>query len=57
MIDIDIVNRTINMEVSDEELEKRKAEFHWEFKGENYPRFLRLFAKNVGPMSKGGIWE
>ncbi len=57
MIDIDVAERQINMEVSDEELVKRKAEFHWEFEEEKYPRFLRLFAKNVGPMSKGGIWE
>ena len=57
MIDIDVAERQINMEVSDEELAKRKAEFHWEFEAEKYPRFLRLFAKNVGPMSKGGIWE
>lgn len=57
MINIDIPKRTINMEVSDEELAKRKAEFHWEFDADKYPRFLRLFVKNVGPMSKGGIWE
>lgn len=57
MIDIDIPNRTINMEVSDEELAKRKAEFHWEFDADKYPKYLRLFVKNVGPMSKGGIWE
>ena len=57
MIDIDIPNRKINMEVSDEELAKRKEEFHWEFQADNYPKFLRLFVKNVGPMSKGGIWE
>ena len=24
---------------------------------EKYPRFLRLFVKNVGSMAKGGIWE
>jgi dihydroxy-acid dehydratase len=57
IIDIDVAQRQINMEVSDEQLEKRKEEFHWEFEAEKYPRFLRLFAKNVGPMSKGGIWE
>ncbi|MBR6271327.1 MAG: dihydroxy-acid dehydratase [Lachnospiraceae bacterium] len=57
MIDIDVVGRSINMEVSDEELEERKKNFHWEFDADSYPRFLRLFVKNVGPMSKGGIWE
>ena len=47
----------MNVELTDEELAKRKAAFHWEFPAEKYPRFLRLFVKNVGSMAKGGIWE
>ena len=43
--------------LSEEELAARKARFHWEFPAEKYPRFLRLFVKNVGSMAKGGIWE
>ena len=43
--------------LSDEELAERKAAFHWEFPAHKYPRFLRLFVKNVGSMAKGGIWE
>ena len=43
--------------LSEEELAARKAKFHWEFPAEKYPRFLRLFVKNVGSMAKGGIWE
>lgn len=57
LIEIDVVKRTINVMLPDEELEKRKARFHWEFPAEKYPRFLRLFVKNVGSMAKGGIWE
>ena len=57
MISIDVEKRTMDVELSDEELAKRKASFHWEFPAEKYPRFLRLFVKNVGSMAKGGIWE
>ena len=44
MVEIDVARRSINMAVSDEELKKRAAEFHWEFKGTDYPRYLRLFS-------------
>ena len=57
IIEIDVAKRSINVELSDEELAQRKANFHWEFPAEKYPRFLRLFVKNVGSMAKGGIWE
>ncbi|MBO4411292.1 MAG: dihydroxy-acid dehydratase, partial [Lachnospiraceae bacterium] len=56
-IEIDVEKRTISVRIPDEEMAKRKAEFHWEFPFDEYPRFLRLFAKNVGSMAKGGIWE
>ncbi len=54
---IDIPSRKMDMLVSDEELEKRKAAFNWTFDGSKYPRFLNLFVKNVGSMAHGGIWE
>ena len=57
IITIDVAKRTMNVELSEEELTRRKSEFHWEFPAEKYPRFLRLFVKNVGSMAKGGIWE
>ena len=57
MICIDVAKRSMTVELSEEELAKRKAEFHWEFPAHKYPRFLRLFVKNVGSMAKGGIWE
>ncbi len=57
VITIDIPQRKINLEISDEEMKRREAEFDWKPDYAQYPRFLRLFAKNVGPMSRGGIWE
>ena len=57
IITIDVAKRTMNVELSDEELAERKAKFSWTFPAEKYPRFLRLFVKNVGSMAKGGIWE
>lgn len=57
MISIDIAARSINMEVDDEELARRKAAFSWKFDQSQYPRFLNLFVKNVGSMAHGGIWE
>ena len=57
MICIDVAKRSMTVELSDEELAQRKADFHWEFPADKYPRYLRLFVKNVGSMAKGGIWE
>ena len=57
IIEIDIKNRKLNMLVSDDEIQRRLNEFDWQFKGENYHRYLNLFVKNVGSMAKGGIWE
>ena len=57
IIEIDVEKRSIRVELSDEELNERKKNFSWTFPAEKYPRFLRLFVKNVGSMAKGGIWE
>ena len=57
MIEIDIPNRRIHLCITDQEIAARAEKFDWKPNYEQYPRFLRLFAKNVGPMSKGGIWE
>ncbi len=56
-IEIDIPARKICVNISEAEMEKRRKEFSWKFKEEEYPRYLRLFVKNVGSMAKGGIWE
>ncbi len=57
VVEIDVTKRTINMLISDEELEKRRKNFSWTFPKNDYPRYLNLFVKNVGSMAKGGIWE
>ena len=56
-IEIDIPGRRIDLKVGDDEMAKRKAAFDWKFDGSAYPRYLRLFVKNVGSMAHGGIWE
>ena len=56
-IEIDVKNRKIHLDISDDEMHKRIEAFHWEFPENDYPRFLNLFVKNVGSMAKGGIWE
>ena len=56
-IAIDIPNRRIDMQVDEAELARRKASFSWTFDESAYPRYLRLFVKNVGSMAHGGIWE
>ena len=56
-IAIDIPNRRIDMQVDDAELARRRASFSWTFDESAYPRYLRLFVKNVGSMAHGGIWE
>ena len=56
-IAIDIPNRRIDLRVDDAELARRKTAFSWTFDASAYPRYLRLFVKNVGSMAHGGIWE
>ena len=56
-VEIDIPARRIDVKIDDAELAKRKAAFGWTFDGSKYPRYLRLFVKNVGSMAHGGIWE
>lgn len=57
IITIDVEKRSICIELSDEEIKKRSASFHWEHPKDKYPRFLNLFVENVSSMAKGGIWE
>lgn len=56
-IEIDVKERKIHLDITDEEMKERIEKFHWEFPENDYPRFLNLFVKNVGSMAKGGIWE
>ena len=57
MVTIDLPDRAIRVEVEETEMARRRQQFHWTFKAEEYPRYLNLFVKNVGYMAKGGIWE
>lgn len=57
MVTIDVPDRAIRVEVEEAEMARRRQQFHWMFKTEEYPRYLNLFVKNVGSMAKGGIWE
>ena len=56
-VEIDLPNRRIDLKIDDEEMARRKAAFNWKFDEAKYPRYLRLFVKNVGSMAHGGIWE
>ncbi|MBQ8804757.1 MAG: dihydroxy-acid dehydratase [Tyzzerella sp.] len=56
-IEIDVKERKIHLDITEEEMKARVEAFHWEFPENDYPRFLNLFVKNVGSMAKGGIWE
>ncbi|MBR2611895.1 MAG: dihydroxy-acid dehydratase [Clostridia bacterium] len=57
VIEIDIKERKIHLDITDEEMQTRREAFSWEFRADDYPRYLRLFVRNVGSMAKGGIWE
>lgn len=56
-IEINVKDRKIHLDISEDEMKARIEAFHWEFPENDYPRFLNLFVKNVGSMAKGGIWE
>lgn len=57
LIVIDVPARTMDVKLTDAEMTERLAAFDWVFPGADYPRYLRLFAKNIGSMAKGGIWD
>lgn len=56
-VEINLHDRTIRLDIPDDELARRRAAFHWTFRADDYPAYLRLFVRNVGSMAKGGIWE
>ena len=57
IIDIDVKARRVDARVSADEFAERAKSFSWTFDESAYPRFLRLFVKNVGSMAHGGVWE
>lgn len=56
-IEISVPERQMNLLISEEEMADRISKFSWEFPGKEYHRYLRMFAKTVGSMAKGGIWD
>ncbi len=56
-IEISVLERQMNLLISEEEMADRISRFSWEFPGKEYHRYLRMFAKTVGSMAKGGIWD
>ena len=56
-IEIDLDERRIDLLIPEEERNRRKSQWHWEFHAEKYPPFLRLFSRNVGSLANGAIWE
>ena len=57
MISIDIHGRKIDLEITQDEFEKRMKDFHWERpKGQNL-RYLDMFGKTIGSAAKGSIWD
>lgn len=55
-ISIDVPNRKINIDLTDEEIADRLSKIDWKFQAEKFKPFLRLFAKNVSSTAKGATW-
>lgn len=56
MVDIDLNTNSISVEVSDEELERRRAE--WKPIVHEVPRgLLRRYVKSVGPAKDGALFN
>jgi len=54
---VDMHNRSIDMVVSDEEIQERFKTVDWQLEASKFKPFLRLFAKNVTSTSKGATWD
>ena len=53
---IDVRERKINIDLTDEEITKRLNEVDWKLQEEKFKPFLRLFARNVSSTAKGATW-
>jgi len=53
---IDVKNRSINIDLSDKEIEERLEKVDWKLPEEKFKPFLRLFARNVSSTAKGATW-
>ncbi len=56
-IHIDVKNRIINVELTDEEIKNRLDKANWKFEEEKFKPFLRLFARNVTSTAQGATWK
>jgi dihydroxy-acid dehydratase len=54
---VDMHNRSIDMVVSDEEIQERFKTVDWQLEASKFKPFLRLFAKNVTSTAKGATWD
>ena len=55
-ISIDVPNRKINIDLTDEEIADRLSKVDWKLQEEKFKPFLRLFARNVSSTAKGATW-
>ena len=56
-ITVDMHERSIHLDVSDEEIAKRFEKVDWKLESAKFKPFLRLFAKNVTSTAKGATWD
>ncbi len=54
---VDVPKRTMDVQLSEDEINQRLENFSWTFPKEEHHRMLRLFSRNIGSMAKGGIWD
>ena len=53
---IDVPNRKIHIDLTDEEIADRLSKVDWKLQEEKFKPFLRLFARNVSSTAKGATW-
>lgn len=53
---ISVKDRSINVKLTDEEIEERMSQVDWKLEEEKFKPFLRLFARNVTSTAKGATW-
>ena len=56
VIAVDVPNRQIHLEVSDEEIAARQKEVDWKFDPSSCHKFLQVFTRNVTSTARGATW-
>ncbi len=54
---VNVEERLIRMEVSDEEIARRLENVDWKLEESKFKPFLRMFARNVTSTAKGATWQ